>query len=98
MWRKADTFRRKTYGRIFVTTEDHIDRVKGIILMMDSDEYEYMPDTFVAVWDEKLPLIYGHKFDWLNIYDLTTRCWNAGIPVWCITGRDQDGNDMDEVP
>jgi DNA polymerase elongation subunit (family B) len=76
------TFPRKGLGRIYVTKEEDIEKVNEIIKEMDEFEWEYLPDRFIAVFDEHLPAIYTHKFDSIDIDKLTARCWGRGIPIW----------------
>jgi hypothetical protein len=79
-------FVKKSYGRIFVRSTDEIERVSQIIKQLDEFEWGYLPDHFIAVWPGKIEVTYGHKFE-IDIDQLTEACWNAGIHVFCVTGK-----------
>lgn len=84
-------FRAKTYGRILVADEGLLPDVIAILSQMDAYEVErYMPEGFVTGYNPHKALdqqvIYGHKFDQLNLNDVAERCWQRGIWVLCLTG------------
>ena len=85
----GEQMRRKTEGRIFVRTEEDVGRVVAIMVQMDQFEVEgYMGKEVVAVWPgiADARLVYTHKFE-IRIDELRFRCWEAGIEVMVITGR-----------
>lgn len=100
-----NTFPRKAYGRIFVEKEEDIHAVKEIIHKMDDDEFVYLPEDFITVFDPKirsfpaenpkdylwLNLAYTHKFDSLDLNELQFRCWAAGIKIFCCMNNDNYG-------
>lgn len=77
------TFTRKGFGRIFVDKPENIETVKQIIHGIDEFEYDYMPDDFIAVFEEYPKLVYTHKFDELDINKLTAMCFKRGIYIFC---------------
>lgn len=87
----------KTYGRIWVRTEEDKTKVVAIIEEMDPFEFSYMgktsgPDCFVGVWPEdptEAKLVYGHKFE-LRTDTLRFICWQQGIEIWVVTGHRRD--------
>lgn len=81
-------FDRKGYGRIFVQKEEDIQKVKDIIKGMDEFEYEYLPDDLIAVFSkENMDAVYTHKFDDLDTNELTRKCWERGIYMFCWFGK-----------
>ena len=82
------TFGRKDYGRIFVQKEEDIQKVKDIIKEMDEFEYEYLPEKLIAVFSpENMEAVYTHKFDALDTNELTRKCWERGIYMFCWFGK-----------
>lgn len=81
-------FERKGYGRIFVQKEEDIQKVKDIIKEMDEFEYEYLPENLIAVFSpENMDAVYTHKFDDLDTNELTRKCWERGIYMFCWFGK-----------
>ncbi len=89
---------KKTYGRIWVRTEEDRIRVVKIIEELDEFEASYLgsrdggEDDFVAVWPtdpKKASLTYGHKFE-ICRDKLRYECWLHGIEVWIVSDRRQD--------
>lgn len=81
-------FERKGYGRIFVQKEEDIQKVKDIIKEMDEFEYEYLPENLIAVFSpENMGAVYTHKFDGLDTNELTRKCWESGIYMFCWFGK-----------
>jgi hypothetical protein len=78
-----NTFTRKGYGRIYVDKAENIDRVKAIIKELDEFELSYLPEKFIATFDEYPQLAYTHKFCDMDINKLTAMCWTHGIHIWC---------------
>lgn len=80
-------FARKTYGRIFVRSDEDIDGVVGIVREVDSFEADYMPSTLVTTYKVGEPnrLVYLHKFEICKI-ELTRACLAKGIWIWCVDG------------
>ncbi len=72
----------KGYGRIYVDTQENIEKVKCIIKEMDDYEFEYMPKDLIAVYTEYPRTCYIGKFSDLDMDKLTAKCWAHGIKVW----------------
>ena len=69
----TDYFTYKGYGRIYVQTEQDIDRVEQIL--MNNDEYEfeyYYPKGLVTTIDKYPNAIYNGKFE--IHFDLIAEC------------------------
>ena len=77
-------FSHKGWGRIYVSDELKIARVKQIIREMDNFECEYLPKDMIAPFSEYPIICYTHKFDALNLDTLTARCWKEGIYIFCV--------------
>jgi len=90
-------FGRKHYGRIFTDKEENISKIKEIIKEMDEFEYGYLPNDFITVFKTHyfgennefydVETIYTHKFDSLDTNELSRRCWEQGIYMFCWFGR-----------
>lgn len=104
-----NTFERKGYGRIFVEKEEDIPKVREIIRKMDEYEYEhYLPSDLITVFNPDVHeyvhdkskkfihvnLTYTHKFDSLDLNELTMRCWMAGIKMFCWTDGCSPDNEI----
>lgn len=83
-----NTFDTKSYGRIYVDKESSIKKVKEIIKQIDEFEYEYLPDNFIAVFDEYPKLVFTGKFDDLDIVNLTRVCFQMGVFIFCVKKSD----------
>lgn len=82
------TFDRKGYGRIFVQKEEDIQKVKEIIKEMNDFEYDYLPVDLIAVFSpENMEAVYTHKFDDLDTNELTRKCWERGVYMFCWFGQ-----------
>ena len=46
------TLTRKGYARLYVDTEEDIERLRGLIKELDAFEFEYLPDDLIATFDE----------------------------------------------
>ena len=77
-------FTRKGYGRIFVKKAEDAELVRTIVREMDEFELEYMPKDIVAPFSEYPQLTYLHKFCDLDIHELTARCWERGVWIFCV--------------
>ena len=89
-----NTLTHKGYGRIYVETEDDIQRVRDIVKELDEFEFEYLPDKLIAVFSEYPEVVYTHKFDDLSMDKLTAVCWKRGIKIWAFdSGRDEYPSD-----
>jgi len=80
----ARTFTRKGYGRIYVDNDDNIDKVKEIIKQMDEFEFDYLPEKLITNINNYPEFEYCHKFDALDLDELTYRCYIAGIFIMCV--------------
>ena len=78
------TFSYKGYGRIFVDKKENIETVKNEIKQMSEFEFDYLPENFIAPLSEYPKLSYTHKFDALNLDELTLRMIEKGIGILCI--------------
>jgi hypothetical protein len=78
---------RKTYGRIFVPTEEHVARVLEIMKAIDENEFTvYMPEKLVVAFSPEESLIFLHKFE-MDKNAILFKCWSEGIPVWIVDGQ-----------
>jgi len=85
-----NTFTRKGYGRIYVYNPDDVQKVSDIIKEVDSFEWDYLPNGFIAPFSEYPSLAYTHKFCDLDIDSLTALCWSRGVIIWCFdNGHDE---------
>jgi hypothetical protein len=83
----TNPFVKKGYGRVYVQREEDIKTVLQVMARLDDYEYTgYYPKGLVAVFTGEVGLIYTHKFE-LCMDALTAACWNLGIPIWCISQR-----------
>lgn len=80
--KSVDRLHQKAKGRIFVRHKEHVQQVAEILKQIDEFEYNYLPDNFIAVYNEGGPnhLIYTHKFD-PNILTLEKACLDKGIKI-----------------
>ena len=90
-------FSRKSYGRIFVDKEENVEKVKALIREMDEFEYTYLPDNFIATFEKSkrdgcMETVYTYKFDNLCTNELSRRCWEQGIMVFCWFGTGGKGD------
>lgn len=77
----------KTYGRIFVKTEEHRQRVEKLIEKIDEFEYGYMPGDLIKVYAGRWhDLVYLHKFE-ICKNKLSLECLKEGIPIFIIDGE-----------
>ena len=83
------TFDRKGYGRIFVETEEDVQRLKDIINEIDPYEgNHYLPDDLIAVFsDDNFESVYTHKFCDMNMTKVLYKAWSAGIKCFCVFGK-----------
>lgn len=77
-----NTLTHKGYGRIYVDWNDHIQTVHNIIKEMDEYEFGYMPSDIVTHASDYPKVVYTHKFDDLDMDELTARCWRVGVRIW----------------
>lgn len=87
-----DYFTRKTYGRIFVSSAQHVEEVRQIITQLDSFEAEYLPDNLVAVFDPRKEavngMVYLHKFE-IDKIALSRALFEAGILHILVDGQQE---------
>ena len=76
-------FTRKGYGRIYCEYAEDIIRVELVIKSMDEFEFGYMPGDMIAPFSMYPTVVYNGKFDDLDLNDLTARCWDIGVKIWC---------------
>lgn len=81
-------FYSKGYGRIYVNTDEDVQKVKDIIKEMDEYEFEYLPKDLIAVYQGEIQHVFNGKFDDLDLNELTKRCWNKGIYMFCTFGHE----------
>ncbi|MCP3966669.1 MAG: hypothetical protein GY718_10015 [Lentisphaerae bacterium] len=84
------TFTRKGYGRIYVQNYEAINVVKEMVEDMDAFEYDYLPDDFITLFEEYPKLVFTHKFCDLDIDELTARCWDKGVPIFCFDNGERE--------
>ena len=80
---------RKCYGRIYVFgPPESVDRVEELAHELEPDERSYYKPGIITQWQGKVELVYTHK--WEPCRDrLTLACAIEGIPIWCISQRDE---------
>ena len=83
----------KSYGRIFLSSEDHIERVDKMIKELDGFEHDYLPSNIFGInpvgekWKDT-NLYYCGKFDPSDFGDeLIKRCREEGIPIKIVSGH-----------
>jgi hypothetical protein len=86
----ARTFTRKGYGRIYVTKQEDISRVKAIIEKMDAEELRYLPQDLIAEFSEYPKVVYSHKFCDLDLNGLQALCMKEGISIFCFDNGSQE--------
>lgn len=84
------SFTRKGFGRIYTVKTEDIKKVKDIIKEMDAFEFDYLPESLITEFKHYPELEYTHKFDTLDLDELTVRCFNIGIVVICIDNGRQE--------
>jgi hypothetical protein len=78
------TFTRGGYGRIYVRHSSDIPHVREIIRMMDQFGYEYLPDDLIAPIGKYPETVFTHKFDALDLDELTFQCFRRGCFIHCL--------------
>lgn len=84
------TFQYKGYGRIYVTTADHIELVHLILKEIDEYEYNYLTDGLVTTFDMYPHVVYTGKYNVVDLDQVTANCFAHGIPVWCYNAGHQE--------
>jgi len=84
-----NTLNRKSYGAIYVDTEENIEKVKEIIKEIDEFEFSYLPNNLIMPFDHYPNVQYTHKFCDLDMDKLTATCWNRGIKIWVFNARQE---------
>ena len=89
-------FERKDYGRFFVEKAEDIDRVKKIMMQVDSEEFTwYYPSgnclgskgELIADFNESQWFsVYTQKFDNMDMTEVLKRCWDDGIKCFVVIG------------
>jgi len=80
---------RKGYGRIYVRTQDEIEKVKAIIKNLDEFEYGYMPKDLITTFDQYPKLVYLHKFDRYDTQEISSLLWENDIPALVLDQSEQ---------
>ena len=75
-------FTHKGYGRIYVEHTYQIALVSDIIRQMNDYEHGYLPKDLITTFDKFPEVVYVHKFDDLDLNELTAVCWYKGIRIW----------------
>lgn len=86
-----ETFTRKGYGRIFVSSGQDVAKVHHLIKELDPYEHGYMPVNIVAPISEFPKLVYLHKFCDMDLKMLSIECMKRGFPILII---DNDKNEF----
>lgn len=77
----TDYFTYKGYGRIYVPTQEDVNKVEQIIKDNDPDEFEcYYPPGLVTTIDEYPRVVYIGKFE--ICFDLREECKKQNIPIF----------------
>jgi hypothetical protein len=72
---------RKGESRCFVFRETDIVKVYDIIKEIDEFEFDYVPNDWVTVWDnKKTSMVYNGKFD-IDVPKLIDECGKRGIGI-----------------
>ena len=85
-------FPHKKYGRIYVENESDIIAIKGIVIGMDSFEFDYLPDDLIEVF-KKGSLCYNKyvgKFDDIDMGKVLYCAWRLGVKCFCVFSNDDD--------
>ena len=81
-------FSRKGYGRIFVETEEDIEKLKEIIKEIDEYEEGYLPEDLITVFsDDNFEAVYTHKFCDMNMTKVLYTAWSRGINCFVVFGK-----------
>ena len=84
-----NTLTHKSYGAIYVKNPSDIDKVKEVIKEMDEFEYEYLPDELIKPFTDYPQVAYTHKFNDLDMDDLTAKCWAKGVLIWVFDAQQE---------
>jgi len=88
----------KGYGRIYVDSQEDIQRVRDIISEIDEFEFGYLPPKLITVFSDYPQVTYTHKFSDLSMDKLTALCWKRGIKIWVFdAGHDEYPKDETEI-
>lgn len=82
-----DTLTEKGWSRLYVRNQDDVDRVVEIVRELDSFEFDYMPEGWVAAFDEFPNVVYTGKFGGLCMTRLVATCWSRGIACFVFDAR-----------
>jgi hypothetical protein len=78
---------RKGYGRIYVQKEEDIERVKQFIADIDASELNYLPKDLITTSDKYPELVYTGKFCDIDLEQLSTLCFSAGIMILFVNAK-----------
>ena len=83
------TFERKGFGRIFVETEEDVEKLKEIIKEIDPYEANhYLPEDLITTFsDDNFESVYTHKFCDMNMVKVLHKAWTRGINCFCVFGK-----------
>jgi hypothetical protein len=83
-------FPHKKCGRIYVEKESDMLVLKGIMIGMDSCEFDYMPDDLIAVFKDagSCHNKYVGKFDDLDMGIVIYYAWQLGVKCFCVFSSD----------
>jgi hypothetical protein len=90
-------FPHKKYGRVYVENEADILVLKGIMLALDSFEFDYLPIDLISVF-EKGNLCYNKyvgKFDDMDMSKVLYCAWRLGIKCFCVFAHDDEWLETD---
>jgi hypothetical protein len=83
-------FTHRGYGRIYVSKEEDIVKVKEVIAEMDEEELRYLPEEFITTFGQYPKVIYSHRFSDLDLNALMANCMYRGIMVFCLNAGNQE--------
>jgi len=79
----------KGYGRIYVLTQEDVQKVENVIKEMDSYEFDnYYPEGLVTTLDNYPRVVYIGKFDFS--FSLTEECKKRSIPIFIFDSGFED--------
>ena len=83
-------FPHKKYGRIYVEKEADVLVLKGIIIGIDSFEFDYLPDDLIDVFKKGSLCFnkYVGKFDDMDMGQVLYRAWLLGVKCFCVFAYD----------
>lgn len=73
-------FTYKGYGRIYVKTQEDIQRVENLLKELDEYEFDYYPENLVTTLDRYPNVIYVGRYE--PYFNIQEECNSVGIEVF----------------